>query len=97
MREREGLIFWIFEEHDYKMVWILLKNSHKNYMFRDTKQELIKLIYCNIFGHKLDYPNIGDLDTEQDIYCKHCDDYIKTLSYKEHRNILRIKKLENII
>jgi hypothetical protein len=98
MREREGLIFWLFEERNIKKVLYLIKNMFNNYMIKDTKEEIVFYTYCKLFGHVKDFTTVeDDMSVEQDIYCKHCKRYITSLSYEEHKKHIRVKKFKNII
>jgi len=98
MRERQGLLFWLFEAKDIKHTLFLIRHMFHNYVIKDTKEEIIYYTYCKIFGHTEDYSSVEDIMyQEQDIHCKHCKTYIRSLSYEEHKKFVRIKKLKNVI
>lgn len=69
----------------------------RDYIRYDTWNGFKEITLCKIFGHKPDYENIGDLDQEQDIWCKQCKTYLKTLSHKEHIQKIRELKLKRIL
>lgn len=92
---RESLnIFLFISYHDYKRVSELLKilfflENEWKLVLKDSWFGLFEITYCKVFGHVNNYNDVGTLEQESDIFCKNCKTYIKTLSYKEHKNIIR--------
>jgi len=99
MRETYN-IFWFIKGKNWHRVKELCKLlfSRKNgyYTRFDTWNGFKEITWCKVFGHKIDYSKLGNLDSEQDLYCKNCQSYIKTLSYEEHKQLIRERKLERI-
>jgi len=100
MRETYN-IFWFIKLknwHRVKELFKLLFSTNNGYYVRlDTWNGFKGITWCKVFGHKPDYSGLGDLGSEQEIYCKNCQSYIKLLTHEEHKQLLRERKLERII
>ena len=97
MRETRN-IFYYLSVRNYKVAYHLLLNIRRDrYVWPDSRDGFIKITYCKLFKHNPDYSNIGGMDSEQDISCKHCGEYLRSLSYEEHKKMLRKQKFKRLI
>ena len=96
MRQTQNIFFYL-RELMWKRAWYFLKRFDKTTR-GDTYNGLIEITRCKVLGHEPNYSSIGnEMWQEQDVFCKHCQKYIRSLEYEEHIQILREIKLKRIL